>query len=136
MQLTPGKGSKQKRCGRCYGCKAKDCGVCRHCLDKKKFGGPNRLKQCCIHKKCAEYKDTAPKRPPDAGTAQHLIIRTCIYVYSIEPFLNYPGVCTDDRKITTEAFVRVSWHNVGKLGVPIHLLLSRHFVHCIHIIVD
>jgi hypothetical protein len=73
------KGSKQKRCGRCYGCKAKDCGVCRHCLDKKKFGGPNRLKQCCIHKKCAEYKDTAPKRPPDAG------------------------VCTDDRKITTEA---------------------------------
>ena len=55
-------------------------------------------------------------------------------MYSIEPFLNYPGVCTDDRKITTEAFVRVSWHNVGKLGVPIHLLLSRHLVHCIYII--
>ena len=69
---TAGKGSKQKRCGRCYGCRAKDCGVC---LDKKKFGGPNRLKQCCIHKKCAGYKDMVHKQSLDA------CINICVHVH-------------------------------------------------------
>ena len=130
MQLTTGKGSKQKRCGRCYGCKVKDCGVCRHCLDKKKFGGPNRLKQCCIHKKCAEYKDTAPKRPPLMQVLHNILLYVHVYT-----FLNYPGVCTDDRKITTEAFVRVSWHKIRGAYTPITVKAPRtlHLHNYVHV---
>ena len=43
---------RKKRCGLCQNCKAVDCGKCRFCLDKKKFGGPGRLKKCCIQRQC------------------------------------------------------------------------------------
>ena len=33
-----GKGSKQKWCGRCSGCRAKDCGVCNIALTKRSLG--------------------------------------------------------------------------------------------------
>jgi len=52
-------GSKQKRCGKCSGCNSKDCGQCKYCLDKKKFGGPNRLKQCCVKKRCTGLRKSA-----------------------------------------------------------------------------
>ena len=31
--------------------KMEDCTECKYCLDKKKFGGPGKLKQKCIFKK-------------------------------------------------------------------------------------
>lgn len=46
-------GRKRKGCGDCEGCQVlDDCGACRFCRDKAKFGGPNRLKQVCKHKRC------------------------------------------------------------------------------------
>ena len=39
-------------CGRCFFCTQPDCGTCIYCLDKKKFGGPQRLKRRCIYKVC------------------------------------------------------------------------------------
>ena len=103
---TAGKGSKQKRCGRCYGCRAKDCGVCKHCLDKKKFGGPNRLKQCCIHKKCADYKDMAHKQSLDSGIIIH------VHVHGTSNSTIQENAQTT-RKLV---FIRVSHNHVGKLG--------------------
>lgn len=52
-----GKGSKGIRnrvfCGECSGClKNDDCGKCRYCKDKTKFGGQNRLRQKCLHRRC------------------------------------------------------------------------------------
>jgi len=52
-----GKGGKGIRnrvfCGDCQGClKNDDCGVCRYCRDKTKFGGQNRLRQKCLHRRC------------------------------------------------------------------------------------
>ena len=44
---------KRTRCGDCDGCQiSEDCGTCPNCLDKPKFGGPGKKKQCCIKKKC------------------------------------------------------------------------------------
>ncbi|XP_071550428.1 uncharacterized protein [Panulirus ornatus] len=46
-------GRKRKGCGECEGCQVvEDCGQCRFCRDKAKFGGPNRLKQVCVYKRC------------------------------------------------------------------------------------
>ena len=39
-----------------------DCGQCRFCRDKAKFGGPNRLKQVCVYKRCV----LAEMEPEDA----------------------------------------------------------------------
>merc|ERR550534_3274824 len=52
-----GKGGKGIRnrvfCGDCAGClKNDDCGSCRYCRDKTKFGGQNRLRQKCLHRRC------------------------------------------------------------------------------------
>ena len=52
-----GKGGKGIRnrvfCGDCPGClKNDDCGQCRYCRDKTKFGGQNRLRQKCLHRRC------------------------------------------------------------------------------------
>lgn len=52
-----GKGGKGIRnrvfCGDCAGClKNDDCGTCRYCRDKTKFGGQNRLRQKCLHRRC------------------------------------------------------------------------------------
>ena len=68
--ITPGtggggKGGKGIRnrvfCGECPGClQNDDCGKCRYCKDKTKFGGQNRLRQKCLHRRC--QMDTHRKR--------------------------------------------------------------------------
>uniref|UniRef100_A0A671PZJ3 [histone H3]-lysine(4) N-methyltransferase n=1 Tax=Sinocyclocheilus anshuiensis TaxID=1608454 RepID=A0A671PZJ3_9TELE len=46
-------GCRLKRCMRCKGCnRLVDCGRCVFCLDKPKFGGPNKKRQSCVLKKC------------------------------------------------------------------------------------
>lgn len=50
-QLKP----KKIRCKECVGCRAEDCGVCVYCLDKKKFGGSNVIKQACKYRKCIKF---------------------------------------------------------------------------------
>ncbi|CAL4112916.1 unnamed protein product [Meganyctiphanes norvegica] len=55
-------GRKRKGCGECEGCQVvEDCSQCRFCRDKSKFGGPNRLKQVCVYKRCvlADAAETA-----------------------------------------------------------------------------
>lgn len=69
---------KLARCKKCAGCRAQDCGECIYCLDKKKFGGPNIIKQACKFRKCVLFssptraspnpvispKPTVPKKVP------------------------------------------------------------------------
>ena len=57
-----GKGIRNRVfCGECAGClKNDDCGRCRYCQDKTKFGGQNRLRQKCLHRRC--QMDTHRKR--------------------------------------------------------------------------
>ena len=43
---------KRGKCGNCERCKMPNCGVCKFCKDMKLFGGKNKLKQSCIHRKC------------------------------------------------------------------------------------
>ena len=40
-------------CGRCAQCLAEDCGECVYCLDMRKRGGPHRLRERCIARRCA-----------------------------------------------------------------------------------
>ena len=57
-----GKGIRNRVfCGECPGClQNDDCGKCRYCKDKTKFGGQNRLRQKCLHRRC--QMDTHRKR--------------------------------------------------------------------------
>ncbi|XP_069738858.1 histone-lysine N-methyltransferase 2B-like, partial [Phaenicophaeus curvirostris] len=49
----PPRKNRQARCGRCRGCRRlQDCAHCPNCRDKRKFGGPNTKKQCCVYRKC------------------------------------------------------------------------------------
>merc|ERR1719418_153471 len=43
---------KTSPCQQCGPCLAADCGQCRHCLDKRKFGGPGILKKKCSLRQC------------------------------------------------------------------------------------
>ena len=43
---------RRARCGECDACRRQDCGKCVNCLDKKKFSGYGRKKQCCVERKC------------------------------------------------------------------------------------
>ena len=43
---------KEAGCGECEGCTSTDCGQCTNCLDKKKFSGQGRKKQCCVRRRC------------------------------------------------------------------------------------
>ena len=40
------------RCGDYDGCNSSDCGSCKYCRDKKKYGGPGRLKKACLRRVC------------------------------------------------------------------------------------
>ena len=44
---------RNTRCRSCGPCLAPDCGECMYCLDKPKFGGPNRRKNACVHRRCS-----------------------------------------------------------------------------------
>jgi len=44
---------KKTRCRTCGPCRATDCGECVYCLDKLKFGGPNKRKNACIQRRCS-----------------------------------------------------------------------------------
>ena len=63
-----GKGIRNRVfCGECAGClKNDDCGRCRYCQDKTKFGGQNRLRQKCLHRRC--LMDTHRKRSTGNGS--------------------------------------------------------------------
>ena len=45
---------KRQRCGICQNCQSSDCGKCKYCLDKPKFSGSRKLRQCCVNKKCQQ----------------------------------------------------------------------------------
>ena len=43
---------KFSSCKKCAGCRTENCRKCKHCLDKEKYGGPNKLKQKCMMRIC------------------------------------------------------------------------------------
>ncbi|XP_043073343.1 histone-lysine N-methyltransferase 2B isoform X2 [Puntigrus tetrazona] len=56
-------GCRLKRCMRCKGChRLEDCGRCVFCLDKPKFGGPNKKRQSCVLKKCVLIERSKMRR--------------------------------------------------------------------------
>ncbi|XP_033928166.1 histone-lysine N-methyltransferase 2B-like [Melopsittacus undulatus] len=60
--------TRQARCGRCRGCRrAQDCGACANCRDKRKFGGPNTKKQCCVYRKCDKIEARKMERLAQKG---------------------------------------------------------------------
>uniref|UniRef100_A0A671S9P9 [histone H3]-lysine(4) N-methyltransferase n=1 Tax=Sinocyclocheilus anshuiensis TaxID=1608454 RepID=A0A671S9P9_9TELE len=56
-------GCRLQRCMRCKGCsRLEDCGRCVFCLDKPKFGGPNKKRQSCVLKKCVLIERNKTRR--------------------------------------------------------------------------
>ena len=47
-------------CGNCNACMMNDCGECKFCLDKRKFGGPGKLKKRCELRTCVIPSDRKP----------------------------------------------------------------------------
>lgn len=71
-------GRKRKGCGECDGCQVvEDCSQCRFCRDKAKFGGPNRLKQVCVYKRCVlaevEPEDAKKRRKVSVGSGDGVL---------------------------------------------------------------
>ncbi|GAA6065457.1 histone-lysine N-methyltransferase 2B isoform X5, partial [Tachysurus ichikawai] len=56
-------GLRQRRCSSCKGCcREEDCGTCVFCLDKPKYGGPNKKRQSCIYRKCLKIEENKMRR--------------------------------------------------------------------------
>ncbi|TSO05402.1 Histone-lysine N-methyltransferase 2B [Bagarius yarrelli] len=56
-------GLRQRRCFNCKGCcREEDCGTCVFCLDKPKYGGPNKKRQSCIYRKCLKIEENKMRR--------------------------------------------------------------------------
>ncbi|KAI5087313.1 histone-lysine N-methyltransferase 2B isoform X3 [Silurus meridionalis] len=56
-------GLRQRRCFSCKGCcRVEDCGACVFCLDKPKYGGPNKKRQSCVYKKCLRIEENKVRR--------------------------------------------------------------------------
>ena len=60
--------TKAMPCFGCKACKSDDCMECTWCHDKKKHGGPGRLRKRCIKRRCTQPKivemmDHMPNRP-------------------------------------------------------------------------
>ena len=53
---------RKTRCGACAACTRKDCGTCKHCKDKTKFGGPNKIRKPCLRRKCRRMSFEPKKR--------------------------------------------------------------------------
>lgn len=53
-EAAPPSGRQKRRmaCGSCVACLRKNCGTCMFCRDMRKFGGPCRLKQKCVMRRC------------------------------------------------------------------------------------
>ncbi|KAM4570688.1 methyl-CpG-binding domain protein 1a [Fundulus diaphanus] len=47
-----GRKRRRQACGSCAACLRKNCARCAFCLDMRKFGGPCRLKQKCVMRRC------------------------------------------------------------------------------------
>ena len=54
--------STNRRCGQCANCQQADCGMCKFCKDKPHFGGPGRLNQPCIKRKCIRLGKPKPSK--------------------------------------------------------------------------
>ncbi|KAL3765839.1 hypothetical protein ACHAW5_004156 [Stephanodiscus triporus] len=50
-------------CGTCANCQRVDCGKCRACIDKPKFGGPNKSRRRCFHRRCLIRKRKLDEKP-------------------------------------------------------------------------
>ncbi|KAL7535775.1 hypothetical protein ACHAXR_009233 [Thalassiosira sp. AJA248-18] len=55
--LTPSK-RRVRGCGKCDTCLQADCRECASCLDMKKYGGPNKLRQKCLKRKGCLMRET------------------------------------------------------------------------------
>lgn len=53
---------RKTRCGACANCIREDCGKCKHCLDKTKFGGPNKIRKPCLKRVCRRMSFEQKKR--------------------------------------------------------------------------
>lgn len=64
QKLTKAAQRANRRCGECEACKrSDDCGKCDFCLDMKKFGGPNRIRQKCRYKQCLQRASKSFLKP-------------------------------------------------------------------------
>ena len=59
QQSSNGRSNKKKRCRQCQECRMPDCGTCKFCRDKKKFGGPGKLKKSCVKRHCTMLHETS-----------------------------------------------------------------------------
>nr|XP_020470624.1 uncharacterized protein LOC109968598 isoform X3 [Monopterus albus] len=58
---------RRTACRQCEACLREDCGKCTFCRDKKKFGGPERMKQKCRLRTCLVMRQPAPSTSIQAG---------------------------------------------------------------------
>ena len=54
-------------CNNCSACMMNDCGECKFCLDKRKFGGPGKLKKRCELRTCVVPSANPIKPATPAG---------------------------------------------------------------------
>ena len=93
------KGVKRKRCQTCTACVREDCGKCHFCLDKPKFGGKGKFKQCCYERRCKAKLEMNTKT-----TTTQIQSKVCILVmgegggvykiFSVHMVISYPQTYT------------------------------------------
>ncbi|KAK4469049.1 hypothetical protein MN116_007513 [Schistosoma mekongi] len=55
-------------CGNCTGCSIQeDCGKCEYCRDRRKFGGPNKMRQKCRLRQCTGINASRTRNPSNSS---------------------------------------------------------------------
>eukprot|EP00092_Neocalanus_flemingeri_P009710 GFUD01010458.1.p1 GENE.GFUD01010458.1~~GFUD01010458.1.p1 ORF type:complete len:285 (+),score=64.81 GFUD01010458.1:342-1196(+) len=69
-------------CNNCSACLMNDCGGCKFCLDKRKFGGPGKLKKRCEMRQCVIPKKVGGSTTTSKGST---IATTTTFVQKKQP---------------------------------------------------
>ncbi|KAL7470520.1 hypothetical protein ACHAXS_010794 [Conticribra weissflogii] len=99
-------------CGECPTCLKPDCQECKFCKDMKKYGGPNLLRQRCIHRgRCpVSFAPSDPEDEPDSAA-------NCTMTKTQEPKEETPEAITVQthrgRKRTISRKMQESYHPSG-----------------------
>jgi len=90
-------------CNNCSACLMNDCGGCKFCLDKRKFGGPGKLKKRCELRQCVTPKQSVGGSPNQSNASNNKGVT--LGGYSNQQIKNSGGANNLARQVVRNKFL-------------------------------